>query len=150
MDQLIASAEQQMRGRAARSRSAPTRIKLGGLAVDLSELGDFLHLPIRTYSTGMRARLSFAVSTSIAPEILLLDEGVASADAKFMHKASARMEQLVQRTGTLVFATHERDQRSRSFGTEEPFLLPQTHNGDWSGHSKLVGKGVLTSVRVAR
>jgi ABC-2 type transport system ATP-binding protein len=75
--------------------------------VDFSELGDFLHLPVRTYSTGMRARLVFAVSTCIAPEILLLDEGVASADAKFMHKASARMDQLVQKAGILVFATHD-------------------------------------------
>jgi ABC-type polysaccharide/polyol phosphate transport system ATPase subunit len=81
--------------------------KLTDEVVDFSELGDFLHLPIRTYSSGMCARLSYAVSTSITPEILLLDEGITAADAKFIHKASARMEQLVQKATVLVLATHD-------------------------------------------
>jgi ABC-2 type transport system ATP-binding protein/lipopolysaccharide transport system ATP-binding protein len=87
--------------------------KLTDEIVDFSELGDFLHLPIRTYSAGMSARLAFAVSTSITPEILLLDEGITAADAKFMHKASARMAQLVQKTTILVFATHNLDLAKR-------------------------------------
>jgi homopolymeric O-antigen transport system ATP-binding protein len=73
---------------------------------DFSELGDFLHLPLRTYSDGMRARLAFAISTSIRPQILLLDEGVAAGDAKFMDKAFARIQELVQNAGIMVFASH--------------------------------------------
>jgi ABC-type polysaccharide/polyol phosphate transport system ATPase subunit len=80
---------------------------------DFSELGDFLHLPMRTYSTGMQARLAFAVSTSIEPEILLLDEGVAAGDARFMHKVSARIEELVEKAGIMVFASHDMKLMSR-------------------------------------
>ena len=74
---------------------------------DFSELGDFLRLPMRTYSTGMQARLAFAVSTSIQPEILLLDEAVGAGDAKFRHKAFARIEELVRKASIMVFASHD-------------------------------------------
>jgi homopolymeric O-antigen transport system ATP-binding protein len=76
---------------------------------DFSELGDFLHLPLRTYSAGMQARLAFGVSTSIAPEILLLDEGIAAGDAAFRHKAFARIEKLAQKASIIVFASHDPD-----------------------------------------
>jgi ABC-type polysaccharide/polyol phosphate transport system ATPase subunit len=80
--------------------------KLTKEVADFCELGDFLHLPMRTYSSGMQARLAFAVSTSIEPEILLLDEGVGAGDVKFMDKAFARIEELVQKAGIMVFASH--------------------------------------------
>jgi ABC-type polysaccharide/polyol phosphate transport system ATPase subunit len=73
---------------------------------DFSELGDFLHLPLRTYSDGMRTRLAFAISTSIRPQILLLDEGISAGDAKFLNKASQRMEELIQCAGIMVLASH--------------------------------------------
>jgi ABC-type polysaccharide/polyol phosphate transport system ATPase subunit len=76
---------------------------------DFSELGTFLEMPIRTYSTGMQARLAFAISTSIEPDILLLDEGIASGDAAFLNKANKRMHDLVDKAGILVFASHSEE-----------------------------------------
>jgi ABC-type polysaccharide/polyol phosphate transport system ATPase subunit len=74
-----------------------------------AELGAFMSMPLRTYSAGMRTRLAFAVSTSIDPEILLLDEQIGAGDAAFMVKASERLERLVQRSGILVLASHSDD-----------------------------------------
>ncbi|MDQ3578422.1 MAG: ABC transporter ATP-binding protein, partial [Actinomycetota bacterium] len=74
-----------------------------------TELGDYLHLPLRAYSTGMRVRLALGVVTSINPEILLLDEGIGAVDAAFMAKARERLVDLVRRSGMLVFASHSDD-----------------------------------------
>ena len=82
--------------------------RMGEIA-DFSELGTFLDMPIRTYSTGMQARLAFAISTSIQPDILLLDEGIAAGDAAFLHKANKRMHELVDKAGILVFASHSEE-----------------------------------------
>jgi ABC-2 type transport system ATP-binding protein len=73
---------------------------------DFTELGDYLHMPVRTYSTGMYLRLAFAISTVIAPDILLLDELLAVGDAHFMVKAERRMAELVDRSGIMVLASH--------------------------------------------
>ena len=56
--------------------------------IDFTELGSFIDFPLRIYSTGMRARLSFAIATAAAPEILLLDEGIGAGDAAFVEKAN--------------------------------------------------------------
>lgn len=77
--------------------------------VEFTDLGDFMHLPIRTYSDGMRARLSFAISTAIDPEILLLDEGIASGDAAFMERAQSRLDGFISRAGIIVLASHSED-----------------------------------------
>ena len=74
--------------------------------VDFCELGEYLDLPVRTYSTGMVARLGFAIATAIEPDILLLDEGLGSGDARFAARAEARMQALIQRTRILVLASH--------------------------------------------
>ncbi|MDO5513261.1 ABC transporter ATP-binding protein, partial [Corynebacterium sp.] len=58
---------------------------------EFSELGEYLNMPLRTYSTGMRVRLALGVVTSIEPEILLLDEGIGAVDAAFMAKARVRL-----------------------------------------------------------
>ncbi|KVL17075.1 MULTISPECIES: ABC transporter ATP-binding protein [unclassified Burkholderia] len=71
-----------------------------------SELGDYLDLPIRTYSSGMKMRLAFAVSTSVDAEILLLDEVMGVGDASFMHKAEARLADLHSRAEIVVLAMH--------------------------------------------
>jgi ABC-2 type transport system ATP-binding protein len=71
-----------------------------------SELGEFLHLPVRTYSMGMQARLSFSLATSVDPEILVLDEGINAGDASFTRKAEGRMRSLVDRSSILVLASH--------------------------------------------
>jgi ABC-2 type transport system ATP-binding protein len=73
---------------------------------EFTELGDFLRMPLRTYSTGMRVRLALGVVTSIDPEILLLDEGIGAVDASFLAKSKKRLVDLVERAGMLVFASH--------------------------------------------
>ena len=73
---------------------------------DFSELGDFLELPMRTYSAGMFARLDFAVSTSTDNDILLIDEGIGAGDASFQKKAQQRIESLFHRTPIVVLASH--------------------------------------------
>ncbi|MCY0610773.1 ABC transporter ATP-binding protein, partial [Klebsiella pneumoniae] len=71
---------------------------------EFTELGEYLSMPLRTYSTGMRVRLAMGVVTSIDPEILLLDEGIGAVDADFVRKAQSRRQNLVERSGILVFA----------------------------------------------
>jgi ABC-type polysaccharide/polyol phosphate transport system ATPase subunit len=72
-------------------------------------LGEFLDWPVRAYSAGMLLRLAFAASTAVDPDILLLDEVMAAGDAAFIEKARRRMNELVERTNILVFATHNLD-----------------------------------------
>ena len=71
-----------------------------------SGLGEFLDVPVRSYSAGMQVRLSFAMATVIAPEILLMDEWLLAGDADFMARASERLEHLVVGADILVLATH--------------------------------------------
>lgn len=72
----------------------------------ISELGDYLAMPVHTYSTGMRMRLNFALSISIAPDILLLDEWLSVADRAFSAKAEQYMHSLVGQSRILVLASH--------------------------------------------
>jgi lipopolysaccharide transport system ATP-binding protein len=72
-----------------------------------SGLGEFLDVPVRTYSAGMAVRLSFAVATLMAPQILLMDEWFLAGDAEFMDRARERLEQLVRDAEILVIATHD-------------------------------------------
>lgn len=71
-----------------------------------SELGYYIDMPVRTYSSGMMIRLCFAVATSLRPEILLMDEWLAAGDAAFLAKARQRMEEFVSSTSILVLASH--------------------------------------------
>lgn len=84
------------------------RRKIDDIA-EFTELGDFLDLPMRTYSAGMHMRLAFAVSTSIRPEILLLDEGISAGDAAFLEKANRRLEEFTEQAGIIVLASHSPD-----------------------------------------
>jgi lipopolysaccharide transport system ATP-binding protein len=77
--------------------------------VEYSELGDFIEMPVRTYSTGMHMRLAFTISTTLRPQILLMDEWLSVGDEGFKHKAEARMNDVVQSTNILVVATHSRE-----------------------------------------
>jgi len=74
--------------------------------VDFCELGDFLDLPIRTYSAGMRTRLGFAIATSIRPDILLIDEVFGTGDRHFRAKAKQRIEQVMAKANVLMLASH--------------------------------------------
>jgi ABC-type polysaccharide/polyol phosphate transport system ATPase subunit len=84
---------------------AEIRAKQQSIA-EFSELGDYLDLPLRTYSSGMRVRLAFAVSTAVDAEILLLDEVMGVGDASFMHKAEERLADLHSRAEIVVLAMH--------------------------------------------
>lgn len=72
----------------------------------MSDLGEFLDMPVRTYSSGMSTRLSFAVSTSIRPDILLIDEGIGAGDAAFLQQARQRLKSFIGEAGLLVLASH--------------------------------------------
>lgn len=71
-----------------------------------SELGDYLSLPVKSYSAGMLTRLGFAIATSIDPEILILDEGLGAGDARFAEKAKRRVDALIERASILILASH--------------------------------------------
>src|SRR5690606_5601365 len=71
-----------------------------------SGLGDFLSLPVRTYSSGMALRLLFSIATSIDPDILLMDEWIATGDQAFLERADKRLRELVDRAHILVLASH--------------------------------------------
>jgi ABC-type polysaccharide/polyol phosphate transport system ATPase subunit len=74
-----------------------------------SNLGEFLDIPLRHYSTGMCVRLAFATSTAVDPQILLLDEVMAAGDAAFIESARRRMNDLMERASIVVFASHSLD-----------------------------------------
>ncbi|HWU14692.1 MAG TPA: ABC transporter ATP-binding protein [Caulobacter sp.] len=74
--------------------------------VDFAELGEFIDLPIRTYSAGMRIRLAFSIATSFNADIMLIDEVLGAGDAAFIDKATARMENIIKNAGLVVLATH--------------------------------------------
>lgn len=74
--------------------------------VEFTELGDYLDIPVRTYSSGMMTRLTFAVATCFAPEILLMDEWIMAGDASFINKARHRIESFVAKASILVLASH--------------------------------------------
>jgi ABC-2 type transport system ATP-binding protein len=102
---------------------------------EFTELGDYLSMPLRTYSTGMRVRLALGVVTSIDPEILLLDEGIGAVDAAFLEKARERLTALVERSGILVFASHS-----------DEFLIELCTSGLWLDHGQIRELGDLRTV----
>ncbi|MCQ4616061.1 ABC transporter ATP-binding protein [Corynebacterium sp. CCUG 18816] len=80
------------------------------LLAEWTELGDAVKRPMSTYSAGMKARLVFAISTAVKPEILLIDETLSTGDAAFGGKARARMNEVIDRAGNLFFVSHSIDQ----------------------------------------
>jgi ABC-2 type transport system ATP-binding protein len=102
---------------------------------EFTELGDFLRMPLRTYSTGMRVRLALGVVTSIDPEILLLDEGIGAVDAAFLQKSKRRLADLVERSGLLVFASHS-----------DEFLRDLCESAIWMEHGRVKQQGELEEV----
>lgn len=85
---------------------ARIRSKIDEIA-DFSELGEYLNLPVRTYSSGMMLRLAFAISTSVEADILIMDEWLSVGDAAFSAKAAQRLETLVGQSSILILATHD-------------------------------------------
>ncbi|MCS4509747.1 ABC transporter ATP-binding protein [Xylophilus ampelinus] len=97
---------------------------------DFTELGDYLHLPVRTYSSGMMLRLAFAVSTAVAPDILLMDEMIGVGDAQFIDKARIRLENMMSRVKILVLASHS-----------DPILKTFCNQGIWLNEGQICMQG---------
>lgn len=105
---------------------------------EFSELGNFLEMPVRTYSAGMHLRLAFAVSTLVTPEILLMDEWLSVGDEAFRTKAEAKLQQMVDSSQILVIASHDRD------------LIEKTCNrAIWLEHGKIIKDGTAKEVAAA-
>src|SRR5690606_26139569 len=101
--------------------SGERNIMIGGLAlgltprqveekfdevVEFAGIGDFVYLPMKTYSSGMGARLRFAISSAASPDILMIDEALATGDAAFKERSKARIEEVRARAGTIFLVSH--------------------------------------------
>lgn len=122
--EILVSAEPKLMGVGATLMSAATgarNIRLGCLALGMSpeevddafddivaftELGEAIERPLRTYSSGMRARLHFAIATAVAPRLLLIDEALSVGDQKFKDKSTQRIQEIVAAAGTLLLVSH--------------------------------------------
>ncbi len=78
--------------------------------VEFSELKDFIEVPVKNYSSGMRARLGFAIATAVEPEILILDEVLSVGDAKFRKKSEAKVRSMFDKGTTVLFVSHSTQQ----------------------------------------
>lgn len=81
--------------------------------LEFSELGDFIDVPIKNYSSGMRARLGFSIATVVEPEILILDEVLSVGDAKFRKKCEKKMQGMFDHGVTVLFVSHSLEQVMR-------------------------------------
>jgi lipopolysaccharide transport system ATP-binding protein len=86
--------------------SRPVLARLADDVGSFADLGDFLDLPVRIYSSGMMVRLAFALATAIRPQILLMDEWILAGDATFLERARVRLEDMVRGAEILVLSTH--------------------------------------------
>jgi ABC-type polysaccharide/polyol phosphate transport system ATPase subunit len=118
---------------------SPTQIKNSLNDInDFTELGDYLNIPVRTYSTGMMLRLAFAIATVRDPEILLLDEIVGVGDAAFFEKAFNRLQGIIRRSKILFLASHADD-----------ILRKICDKAIWLDHGHLVQYGEFEEVVAA-
>lgn len=101
-----------LRGALMEAAPGEMRTRMGEIA-EFSGLGDYLDMAVRTYSSGMMARLAFSVCTSVDPEVLLMDEWIGAGDAIFIEKANRRLENLIGNSGILAFASHSQDMLER-------------------------------------
>ncbi len=103
--------------------------------IQFAELGDFVEMPVETFSAGMRMRLNFAIATAFEPEILILDEWLSAGDIAFREKATARMQEFVKQAGILVLATHS-----------HRLLLDNCDRVIWLDNGKIVKDGTVDEV----
>lgn len=116
---------------------AETRRRLDRI-VEWAELQDFIDAPTRTFSTGMSARLAFAVATDVDPDILLVDEALSVGDEKFQRKCHDRMEALRGRGKTFLLVSHSLDQ-----------IRDNCDRAVWLHHGRVVGDGDVQAVTEA-
>jgi ABC-type polysaccharide/polyol phosphate transport system ATPase subunit len=103
--------------------------------IDFSELGEYIDLPMRTYSTGMYTRLAFTIATSIIPDILVMDEMIGAGDASFIKKTKQRSLEMVAQTKIMVLSSHDMN------------LLKEICNyGIWMEKGKIVMRGPIQDV----
>ncbi len=113
---------------------AETRRRLDRI-VEWAELEEFIDAPIRTFSTGMSARLAFAVATDVDPDILLVDEALSVGDEKFQRKCHDRMEKLQGRGKTMMLVSHSLDQ-----------IRDNCDRALWLHHGRVVRDGACAEV----
>lgn len=116
---------------------AEIRLKMDDI-IRFSELGDFIDEPVKNYSSGMYARLAFAIATDVRPEVLLVDEVFGVGDEFFMRKCIVRMQRLMQAGSTTVFVSHNLD-----------FLITQCTRLIWLDQGKIVMDGNAAEVAAA-
>jgi ABC-type polysaccharide/polyol phosphate transport system ATPase subunit len=75
--------------------------------IEFADIGPFIDAPVKTYSTGMKARLGFAIATAITPDILLLDEVIGTGDQTFRARSQARVQELIEKAKAIVLVTHD-------------------------------------------
>jgi ABC-2 type transport system ATP-binding protein len=105
----LSGAENILLGGAFLGLDGPRIRKLLPSIIEFADLGKFIDAPLKTYSSGMRARLGFAIATAVDPDILLLDEVLATGDANFRAKSKARVIELVKSAKAVVLVTHDMD-----------------------------------------
>jgi len=133
--------------------SGTENVMLGGLAAGLSreevneryqeiadfaELGDFIDMPMRTYSSGMFSRLAFSVAVHREPDVLIIDEALSAGDAKFKKKAALKMEELMGQARTMLLVSH-------ALGT----IKDMCNDAIWLDHGRLMRRGDPTEIVAA-
>lgn len=107
---------------------------LMGDIIEFSGLEEFIDMPMRTYSSGMKARLQFAIATAIEPEILLIDEALAVGDQEFKRRSQERIDDLLDQAGTVFLVTHSlstvRKQCSRAMWLDKGQIQAVGHPDD--------------------
>jgi lipopolysaccharide transport system ATP-binding protein len=97
-----------IRGRLLGLSSSEIKDKINEI-VQYSELGDFINIPVRTYSSGMHMRLAFSISTTLRSEIVIMDEWLSVGDESFKVKTEQRMRELIDSSSILILATHSKE-----------------------------------------
>ena len=103
--------------------------------VDFAELWDFLDVPLKNYSSGMQARIGFAIATMVRPDILIVDEVLAVGDFKFQKKCQIRMKEMLEQGTTLLLVSHNIDDIKRL-----------CNNACWIDHGSVVMQGEVNEV----
>lgn len=126
--------------------------------IELSGLGDSIHLPLKAYSSGMAARLQFAIATSMDPEILVIDEALNTGDAQFRERTGRRISELREQAGCVFLVSHSlgtiRDMCTRVLWIERGELLmdgdPEEVTDRYQEYSNHLGRNRVKGARLLR